>query len=165
MEEWRTIKDFEDYQVSSHGRVRSMKGNTVRILTPVLLAFKYYIVNLCKNKIMFTKYIHRLVAEAFLIPIEGKIEVDHINQIKTDNRLENLRWENHSGQMINRNYPVGISGKRNIYERNNSYEVQIRRNKILWSKSFKTLEEAIAHRDEWLTSYNTAQSNNQTSEE
>ena len=57
----------------------------------------YETVNLNKNR---CKVIHRLMAEAFLDKPEGKTEVNHINGIKTDNRLSNLEWVTHAENML-----------------------------------------------------------------
>ena len=45
--------------------------------------------------------VHRLVGEAFLDKISGKLEIDHINRNPRDNRLENLRWVNRSENILN----------------------------------------------------------------
>lgn len=47
-------------------------------------------------------FVHRLVTEAFLGPRPDGFEVDHINRDKHDNRVENLRYVTHSGNMKNR---------------------------------------------------------------
>ena len=45
--------------------------------------------------------VHRLVAETFIPNPEGKLCIDHINTIKTDNRIQNLRWCSHQENMLN----------------------------------------------------------------
>ena len=90
---WKDIKDYEGlYQVSNLGRVKSLKFGKERILSAATNATGYSLVALCNGK---TKAItaHQLVAMAFLNhkPCGYKLVVDHINTIKTDNRLENLQ--------------------------------------------------------------------------
>ena len=86
MEKWITIPGHNDYQVSDHGRVMSLKGKTPRYLKPTLTHNGYYRVCLdgeyCR--------VNRLVWEVFNGPIPDGMQVNHINEIKTDNRLENL---------------------------------------------------------------------------
>lgn len=62
----------------------------------------YYCLNLKKDKKSFTVYLHRLMAQTFLECKEGKNLVDHINRNRLDNRIENLRWVNSSGNSFNR---------------------------------------------------------------
>ena len=104
-EEWRTIEGFEGlYEVSSLGRVRSLdrvityvdgrKQNCKgKIISQVKNSYGYMKVSLTNNeRIRKTFLVHRLVAKAFIVNMENKAEVDHINTIKDDNRVENLRW-------------------------------------------------------------------------
>ena len=89
---WKDIPNYEGYQISNLGRVKSLKrpyGLKGRILKPKITR-GYYIVGLFKNSIGKWHYIHRLVWIAFNGPIPENMQVNHINEIKTDNRLENL---------------------------------------------------------------------------
>jgi hypothetical protein len=101
-EEWRSVEDYEGlYEVSNLGNVRSIAERTIRnygaphVLQPINV-LGYLCVNLYKHvdgkrtQRMFK--IHRLVAKAFISNEENKPCVDHINTIRTDNRVENLRW-------------------------------------------------------------------------
>lgn len=90
-EQWHKIKDYENYEVSTEGQVFNTK--TCRMLKPGYTC-NYATVTLYKNGKAKNYYIHQLVAEAFLKKKHKSLKrVIHINGIKTDNRLENLRWE------------------------------------------------------------------------
>lgn len=96
MEIWKDIEGYEGlYQVSNEGRVKSLGGNrykVIRILDGNVSIQGYNRVNLFKDGKPKTYYIHRLVAEAFIPNLDNKPCIDHCNTIRTDNRVENLRW-------------------------------------------------------------------------
>ena len=88
---WKDIKGFEGlYRVSNLGRVKSFYGLKEKILKPGIVNNGYYQVELCKNSIRKFYMVHRLVWEAFNGQIPEGLQVNHINEIKTDNRLSNL---------------------------------------------------------------------------
>jgi hypothetical protein len=105
MEIWKNIPNYEGYyQVSNLGNVKSLpkklplpRGGSCytkeRILNLCINNRKYYIVSLLKNGTRKSISVHQLVAIAFLShdPCGMKLVVDHINGIKTDNRVENLQ--------------------------------------------------------------------------
>jgi hypothetical protein len=88
---WKDIKGYNGrYQVNINGQVRSnLNDGQSRILTGSLYNTGYINFKLFKNK-RFSQ--HRLIAEYFIPNIENKPQVNHINGIKNDNRIENLEW-------------------------------------------------------------------------
>ena len=147
-ENFRFIKNYENYMVSDLGRVFSIKSH--KFLKPCINDRGYYIVSLCKYGIVKTFRVHRLVGLHFLENPENKKYIDHINNIATDNRLENLRYatlkENSHNATIRKDNKSGIKG---IYFQKsiNKYCVQITiNNKCRYIGCFTTLEQATIAR-------------------
>jgi hypothetical protein len=103
MEVWKTIKGFKDYEVSNLGNVKSLSNEFTRkerLLKKGTIKNGYNIVVLINDKNKKTKYVHRLVAEAFLENAKNNLCVNHINGVKNDNRVENLEWLSYSENSI-----------------------------------------------------------------
>jgi hypothetical protein len=126
-EEWRDIKDMEDYQVSNKGRVKNKHNN---FLMKESDHFGYTRVGIGINKY----YVHRLVANAFIPNTENKPSVDHINRDKKCNVLENLRFATSKEQSANQTITNG-----GCYKKINM--IDIKTNIII--KEFNNIHETI----------------------
>ena len=115
IEVWKDIIGYEGlYQVSNHGRVKSLyrefwsgKGYHIlnkypeKIMKTLINRGGYEYVVLCKDSIAKKIKVHRLVAQSFIPNPDNKPQVDHINTIRYDNHVENLRWATKSENGLN----------------------------------------------------------------
>lgn len=105
MENWKDVPDYEAfYEVSCRGNIRNKKSG--KILSNN--SKTYVFVMLFKNGNFKRFLAHRIVAKAFIPNPLNKKEVNHINGIKNDNRIENLEWCT-SGENINHSWRIGTS--------------------------------------------------------
>ena len=102
-EEWLPVPGWEGlYEVSNHGRVRSVARIIQRSTAPQAIRERileapigdhgYPRVNLSRDGRPIQHTVHRLVLEAFAGPCPPRMEALHWNGVKTDCRLSNLRW-------------------------------------------------------------------------
>lgn len=125
-EVWKDVVGYEGlYQVSNLGRVKSLErevwnhqGYTTkkeRILKQSFDSKKYLIVRLCNRDNQPCFKVHRLVTKAFIPNLENKPFIDHINTIRTDNRVGNLRWctahENNINPLTRKHRSEGLKGR------------------------------------------------------
>ena len=93
MEIFKDVKGYEGYyEISNLGRVRSTSYKGKRILKPALTKNGYLNVIFCVNQKKEHKLIHRLVAEAFIPNINNYSTVNHKDEDKLNNYVENLEW-------------------------------------------------------------------------
>lgn len=119
MERWLPIEGFPGYEVSDQGRVRCWRPRTHTAKAPTeprLVASTpappggYLMVQLCTGDgRQAGKRVHRLVLETFVGPSNG-LDACHLNGVRTDNRLENLRWDTRKGNFSDKKLH-GTSGK------------------------------------------------------
>ena len=142
------IQDFPDYLIFEDGNVLSLKRNI--FLKSANTGDGYVYVVLYKDGKHKNFKIHRLIAIHYIPNPENKRCVDHINRIRDDNRVENLRWVTDSENRQNTGiYKTNTSGEEYIcYDKSNDrwkYQKMINGKKT--QKHFKTFDEAITFKN------------------
>lgn len=171
---WKDIPGYEGYyQASSCGRIKSIQRlvNThnqfrkslmnirERILKPATNRHGYSIVVLYINNTQKTISVHRLVARTFIPNPLGKIQVNHIDGIKSNNHVENLEWNTNS-ENVKHSFSTNIRPP--TYGNSKLTEEQVREIRRLyeimgWKQSdiarkfnvYKTLIHKIVHNETW----------------
>lgn len=119
--EWRDVAGFKSYyEVSSNGDLRSKK--TGRIMAKSLTGAGYVKAALWADGQRKQTTVHRLVAEAFRGPAEGR-EVNHKNGNKQDNRVSNLEWRSRSD---NKHEVAVIEVMRELHQQQQADEALLR---------------------------------------
>jgi hypothetical protein len=165
-EVWKDIETYEGlYQVSNHGRIQSCdrmcldkNGRSVprkgKILSPYANDYGYLRIRLYTLNKPKCFYVSRLVAIAFIPPVDGKPEVDHIDRNKLNNHVSNLKWADDFDQSQNRDCIINAklyhietsrtrklkSGVTKTYPCN---RVRFWQDGRVKSKSFPTYQEAL----------------------
>lgn len=106
MEIWRDVVGYEGvYQVSNKGRVKRIgayknqsdkEWKAERILKNAIKDNEYRFVQLSLNNKVRMRYVHRLVAEAFIPNLDSKPTVNHKDGDRANNNADNLEWSTYS---------------------------------------------------------------------
>jgi len=159
---WKDVKNYEKYyRVSNIGKIKSLsrisnytrnrlgkdeyvsrriKGKILKLNTYSKTEYKYIILH--KNKINQSFLIHRLVLETFVDKCPTGMEACHNNGIRTDNRIENLRWDTHENNLKD----TIKHGRRPIMKGNNHYNAKLNEkdikkiNLLLMARTYKQIE-------------------------
>lgn len=94
-EQWKPVEGYEDlYEISNLGRVKSLnyhRTGVEKIMKPLKIK-GYLLVDLCRDGERKKFLVHRLVASEFIPNPKGLPEINHIDEVKTNNCVSNLEW-------------------------------------------------------------------------
>ena len=150
-EEFRIVKDYEKYGISNLGRVKNLSNGKIKKASIDKSAGGYYRIGLYKNGKESKKRIHVLIAQAFIPNPENKSMVDHIDKVRSNNDISNLRWVTRSQNGMNSSLSsdnksgcIGISYR----EDRDKWTAFLNKEGKSFKKQFNTKEEAFEYRVE-----------------
>ena len=112
--EWEDVKGYENlYKINRKGEVMRYG----HILKQQLSREGYYYVRLSKDSVISKALIHRLLGLQYLDNPDNLPQIDHIDQDKTNNSLENLRWVSRQDNCLNRKNCVASLSEEQAKER------------------------------------------------
>ena len=116
MEEYKIITGFSNYEISNFGNVRNIKTGLIRKQWTHRKGYKIVGITSDENGKQFKKRVHRLAAEMFIPNLNNKNEVDHIDNNKANNNINNLRWVSSSENCRNTSLSKrNTSGCKGVY--------------------------------------------------
>ena len=152
------IEGYDNYVIFEDGVVINIKTGIE--MKSRLNKTGYYRIALSNNKKQKYFRLHRLLALAFIPNPDNKETVDHINRVRSDNRLENLRWASKSDQQRNKighsNTGFQFISKKinNNCKQGFNYQFSIKRPELKYHKSSIDLEKVIKFRNEFCLEHN-----------
>lgn len=151
MEIWKTIENYPNYEVSNTGQVRSWvnkaskRRKSPKLLKPSLCANGYLAVTLYADKSTRPKRfnIHRLVLQAFVANIDNLPQINHKDENRQNNHVDNLEWCDSTCNLKYSNvHKKGLATKQNKNKSNAEKPICAFNKENVLIMTFKSLSEA-----------------------
>jgi len=131
IEEYKLIQDFENYEISNLGNVRNKK--TGKILSKNIDNHGYYRLNLCKDNKTLAVRIHIMVAQSFLNNVENSKYVEHIDENKLNNNVDNLKFKTKQTYEMRSNKKYNMTDEK-IKKIDELWKINFPKMKIMYAK-------------------------------
>ena len=150
MEKWKQIEDFKDYYISNKGSIiknnyktRTKANNNIKKINAFIKKDGYMQVSLYskKTKKSYKKYVHRLVAEAFIPNPKNLPCINHIDCNKQNNYVDNLEWCTYS-------YNMREAYKTNLYKKRYGESNKLSKKYVELDINYNFIREFIGAREE-----------------
>ena len=145
---FKVIDDYPNYKISSCGKIFNRKREKKQTCDKC----RYKQIQLCKNGKVKMFKVHRLVGKAFIPNPNNLPQIDHINNIRDDNRVENLQWiTNIDNNQKKGNYKNNTSGHKNISwnKSSNYWQFEKRIDSKRYTKHSKDLNVLIEYKKQF----------------